>query len=317
MSKKNKKRSNTPIFFVSAAKKWLEFTKLHVKRSTYENYVYLLNKHIFPYFKEINMRRITCSVINDFMIEKLTNGRLKRKGGISKKYLQDILSIVKSVVNFCEQEYGIPNKIHNIRGLKAEKPEMKILEQPEQKKLSSALVKEENSFNIGILLALYTGMRIGEICGLKWGDFNEKEGIITVKRTVQRIYDNNGGTVLLVGIPKTQASLRTIPLPGFICRILSKHKDSPEKTILSGNEDYLEPSKLRNYFKCLLKKYNIAEIRFHDLRHTFASNCVQLNFDTKTLSEILGHTNVSMTLNRYVHSSLQIKRKYMELVNIA
>lgn len=316
MAKKNKRQNNTAIFFISAAEKWLEFTKIHVKRSTYENYVYLLNRHIFPYFQEIDMRRITCSMINNFIIEKLTNGRLKRKGGISKKYLQDILSIVKSVVKFCEQEYGIPNKIHSIRGLKAENPEMKILENSEQKKLSDALVKDENPFNIGILLALYTGMRIGEICGLKWENFNEKEGIITVNRTVQRIYDNNGGTVLLVGTPKTQASLRTIPLPGFICRILSKHKDSLEKTILSSDEKYTEPSKLRKHFKNLLKRCSISEIRFHDLRHTFASNCVQLNFDTKTLSEILGHTNVSMTLNRYVHSSLQIKRKYMGLVNI-
>lgn len=316
MAKKNKRQNKTQIIFMTVAEKWLEFTKLHVKRSTYENYVYLLSKHIFPYFKEINMRSITCGVINEFIIEKLTNGRLKRKGGLSKKYLQDILSIVKSVVNFCEQEYGIPNKIHNVRGLKAEKPDMQILEKPEIKKLSAALIKEENTFHIGILLALYTGMRIGEICGLKWEDFNEKEGAITVKRTVQRIYDNNGGTVLLAGTPKTQASLRTIPLPGFICSILSKHKDSPEKTILSGDEEYTEPSKLRCYFKGLLKKCRISEIRFHDLRHTFASNCVQLNFDTKTLSEILGHTNVSMTLNRYVHSSLQIKRKYMELVKI-
>lgn len=269
MAKKKKRQNNRAILFLSAAEKWLEFIKLHVKRSTYENYVYLLNKHIFPYFKGINMRRITCGIINDFMIEKLTNGRLKRGGGISKKYLQDILSIVKSVVNFCEQEYGIPNRIHNIRGLKAEKPEMKILEHPDQKKLSDALVKGESTFNIGILLALYTGMRIGEICGLKWEDFNEKEGIITVKRTVQRIYNNNGGTVLLVGTPKTQASLRTIPLPGFICRILSKHKGNLGKAILSEDEEYTEPSKLRKHFKKLLRRCNIAEIRFHDLRHPY------------------------------------------------
>ena len=126
--------------------------------------------------------------------------------------------------------------------------------------------------------------------------------------------DNKGSTVLLVGKPKTQASARVIPLPKFLCDELAKMRKSPDKTILSGTDEYTEPSNLRKYFKKLLKKCHISSIRYHDLRHTFASNCVQLKFDIKTLSEILGHSNVNMTLNRYVHSSLNIKRKYMELV---
>lgn len=299
------------------AEKWLEFTKIHVKRSTYENYVYLLNRHIIPHFKDINMRKITCGTINAFIVEKLTNGRLKQKGGISKKYLQDMLSIIKSVVKFCEFEYGIPNKIYNMRTPKPEKTEMKVLELGEKRLLSEFLLNDSNPLNIGILLALYTGMRIGEICGLKWENFNIADGTITVKRTVQRIGNNKGGTILLDGTPKTAASLRTIPLPKFLSKILVRRVGNVENTLLSDNEKYTEPSTLRRYFKALLKRFGISEIRFHDLRHTFASDCVQLNFDVKTLSEILGHTNVSTTLNRYVHSSLRIKRKYMELIAIA
>lgn len=317
MSKKtNKTKNHVQLKFKNVAEKWLEYTKLHVKRSTYENYVYLLNKHIYPYFKNISMHKLNCSTINDFTVQKLTNGRLKQKGGISKKYLQDILSIVKSVANFCEQVYGIHNKIHHTRGLKIQKQEMKVLEKKEQDKLSKILIDTENPFNIGILLSLYCGIRIGEVCGLKWSDYNEKESTITISRTVQRITDNNGSTVLLVGTPKTQASSRVIPLPSFLCRILSQLKGNPEQTIILTDKEYAEPSDLRKYFKALLKYCSIREIRFHDLRHTFASNCVQLNFDTKTLSEILGHGNVSMTLNRYVHSSLKIKRRYMELISI-
>ena len=312
MSKRNTKKNC--LKFAAAAQTWLEYINHHVKRSTYENYVYLLNKHILPYFGELDVRKITCAVINDFTVEKLTSGKIKRNGGLSKKYLQDILSIVKSIVNFCEQEYGIQSKIHKTRGLKVKKTEMKILNGSERKKLSKLLKTGKDPYNIGIMLSLYTGIRIGEVCGLKWGDFNEAEATITIRRTVQRISDNNGSTILLVGEPKTEAAARVIPLPKFLCCMLSKMKKSPEKTILSGTEEYAEPSELRRYFKNILKQCNIKEVRYHDLRHTFASNCVQLKFDTKTLSEILGHTSVNMTLNRYVHTSLEIKRKYMDMI---
>ncbi len=316
MSKKNKRRNDRGINFKFASKKWLAYTKLHVKRSTYENYVYLLNKHIYPYFGNADMYKINCSMLNAFTAEKLTNGRLKRKGGISKKYLQDMLSIVRSVIKFSEQEYGIPNKIHSVRGLKGEKPKFRILKKEEQTLLTGVLMKEDDPMRLGILLSLYTGMRIGEVCGLKWKDFHEDEGTVTIRRTVQRISDNKGSTIFLIGTPKTQTSARIIPLPGAICKVLSKSKGDPDKAVISDRRDYAEPSELRKYFKRLLKKCGIKSIRYHDLRHTFASNCVQLDFDIKTLSEILGHADVSMTLNRYVHSSLQIKRHYMGLINI-
>lgn len=314
MRKRNAKKNC--LKFTTAAQTWLEYIKHHVKRSTYENYVYLLNKHILPYFGELDVRRINCAVINDFTVEKLTAGKIKGNGGLSKKYLQDILSVVKSVANFCEQEYGVQSKIHKTRGLKARKPEIRILDGTDRKKLSKLLKTGKNPYNIGIMLSLYTGIRIGEACGLKWGDFNEAEATITIRRTVQRISDNNGSTILLVGEPKTEAAARVIPLPKFLCGMMSKMKQSPEKTILSGTEEYAEPSELRRYFKDILKQCDIEEIRYHDLRHTFASNCVQLKFDTKTLSEILGHSSVNMTLNRYVHSSLVIKRKYMNMLDI-
>lgn len=313
MSKKyNRIKSYHQIKFSVAAEKWLGYTKLHVKRSTYENYIYLLNKHIYPYFKDIDMRRLNCGMINDFTVEKLTSGRLKQKGGISKKYLQDILSIVKSVANFCEQEYGIQNKINHTRGLKVEKTEMKVLEKTEQQTLAETLTKSDNPFNIGILLSLYTGMRIGEVCGLKWSDYNEVQETITVNRTVQRISNNNGSTVLLVGSPKTEASARVIPLPSFLCRILSKVKQNPEQTIIPAEKEYAEPAELRRHFKNVLRKCGISEIHFHDLRHRFATHCIEVGFEVKTLSEILGHSNVNITLNRYVHSSLEQKRINMD-----
>lgn len=313
MSKKHK----TPrITFNRVSEHWLEYIKLHVKRSTYENYMYLLKKHILPYFGKVDMRLLSCGMINDFTVRKLTGGKLKQEGGISKKYLQDMLSIVKSIAGFCEQEYGICSRIRRSRGVKAEKKEFRVLESEEQKRLSDRLINDDHPYNIGILLSLFAGLRIGEVCGLKWEDYNEKDGVITVRRTVQRITDNSGGTIFLVGTPKTKASERTIPLPKFLCELLSKAKKSPDNTVIPSKNDYAEPSAMRRYFKKLLESCGVPHIRYHDLRHTFASNCVQLDFDIKTLSEILGHTNAAMTLNRYVHSSLMIKRRYMELVTL-
>ena len=173
-----------------------------------------------------------------------------------------------------------------------------------------------STVNLGILLALYTGLRIGEVCGLRWEDYDSAEGTITVRRTVQRIPDNSGRTRLHVGTPKTQSSLRTIPLPLQLIRLLNKLKADNNSFIITGTEKIPEPARLRSAFKRTLKEYGLRDIRFHDLRHLFASNCIRMNFDIKSLSEILGHANASMTLNRYVHTTLDTKRQYMNLIKI-
>ena len=316
MKKQQRNTVKKRYIFTDMAQEWLEYSKLHVKKSTYMNYDYLLKKHILPFFGQMNMRSITVAEVNRFIADKLANGRLKRSGGVSKKYLQDMLVIVKSVAGYCEQVYGIPVKIRQTMSLHAKKPEIKVLDKSDKRKLTDAVTKNVTSSKLGIMLALYTGMRIGEVCGLKWSDFNEEDGTITINRTVQRISDGKGSTELLVGTPKTSASQRVIPLPDFISALLSKIKGTPEQPIISSTSEYVEPSYLRKQFRRILSACKIKNFRFHDLRHTFATECVRLNFDTKTLSEILGHTNVSLTLNRYVHSSIEIKRKYMSLVTI-
>lgn len=157
---------------------------------------------------------------------------------------------------------------------------------------------------------------MGEVCGLRWSDFNERERTITIRRTVQRISDNDGSTLFIEGPPKTKASVRTIPLPDFIWEFLRSIKSDSDIPIVSENEKYTEPAFLRKYFGKILRENEIKTVRFHDLRHTFATNCIRLNFDIKTLSEILGHSSVSMTLNRYVHSSMHVRKQYMSLIRL-
>ncbi len=309
---KRKKHNRGLYMFSEVTKAWLADTRVRVKQSSYEKYVYLLDKHILSYFGGHEMRQLTVKALDDYIIYKLTDGKLKRNEGISKKYLQDILCIIKAIAVFCEQTYGVQCKIYKLRRLKAEKPRIKTLNKAEKKKLSKELTKAETPENLGIMLGLYTGLRIGEVCGLKWEDFDEISGTITINRTVQRISDNKGGTVFIVSTPKTESSQRVVPLPDFLAKALSAAKRSPKEPVVSKNKSYMEPSRLRRVFKALLAKCSIAQMRFHDLRHTFASDCVRMNCDTKMLSELLGHASVSMTLDRYVHTDIDEKKEFMQ-----
>lgn len=158
---------------------------------------------------------------------------------------------------------------------------------------------------------MFTGLRIGEVCGLKWNDFNCNEKTLTVRRTVQRITDNKGSTALIRTTPKTSASARTIPIPDKLCKIINT-KIKKDSEYISNSEPYI----VRRRFKNILKICNIKSMRFHDLRHNFASWGLRLNFDIKTLSESLGHSSTAMTLNIYSHTSMELKRKYMDRLKL-
>ncbi len=302
------------LTFEQAGLKWLDYIKLRVKPSTYANYLYLFTRHLHPYFGNTDMKKLTKTMVHQFIDDKLSHGRLNGKGGVSHKYMRDMLSIVKSIAAFCEDQYDIISQIANVKSRKPEQREMKVLTEPQQKHLSVYLMENLTEQNLGILLSLYTGLRLGEVCGLLWEDFDDETGSLRVGRTVQRISDNKGSTYLAAGTPKTSASMRYIPLPQFLWNILSERKAEKNMPIISNNMRYTEPATLRRSFKSSLHKCGLPEIRYHDLRHTFATTCVQKQFDVKALSEILGHANSAMTLNRYVHPSMEQKRHYMNLL---
>lgn len=288
-------------------KMWLEDVKNKVKASTLANYEMKLNKHILPYFSGIRYEKLTADNLNVFISHK-TGEKL------SAKYIADIVVLLKSAARFAQRRYGYANRIDSVTLPKSDKkPDSRLLSAAEQSKLKSALISSPTCSNVGILLSAATGIRIGELCALKWENVDLEKRILTVKQTVQRVMKRGGGTQLIVTSPKSASSERKIPLPDFILPYLENIKADGGCYLLSGSSRIIEPRTMQYRFKSALKRCDLPYVNFHALRHMFATSCIALGFDVKTLSEILGHSSVQITLNRYVHSSMERKQSCMKL----
>lgn len=192
----------------------------------------------------------------------------------------------------------------------------KSLDTCRAKKLTNALLDDTDLVKLGVLLSLYTGIRLGEVCALKWENLNIADGILSVRETMQRIKDTSNHSVtktkIIITEPKSKSSVRDIPLPPFVTEIAKGFQGSGNTFILTGERTrFIEPRTMQNRFKSIVKEINIDDANYHALRHTFATRCIEVDFEIKTLSEILGHSNVNITLNRYVHSSLDLKKANM------
>lgn len=296
---------------------WLGSAKLRVKESSYFCYEKIVTRHIIPYFKQIKYTELNTPKINAFIEYLLKNGKSNGKGGLSVKTVHDIIAAMRSVAKYAEREYDLRNPMHNLSMPKIEKKNIPVFNENERKILQNYLMINLNNTNIGILLTMYSGMRIGEIGALKWGDIDLKSGIIHISRTIQRIKDKSGNskTKLVIGTPKSKTSERDIPIPDFLVDILISRNCNENSFILSGTYNPTEPRTIQNRFKSVLKKCGIRKVNFHLLRHTYATVCIENGFDAKTVSELLGHASVNITLNRYVHSSLDMKKKYVAKLN--
>ena len=188
----------------------------------------------------------------------------------------------------------------------------------EQKQLQQYLYNNLSDRNLGILVCLFTGIRIGEICALKWDDISFTEKHIKIQRTMQRIQcdEDERKTKIIITTPKSKCSLRTIPLPDIVIERIEKDFQNREGYVLTGQKDiFVEPRTMQNHFKRVLEECKIRNVNYHVLRHTFATRCIELGFDIKSLSEILGHASVNITMNRYVHPSMELKRENMNKLN--
>lgn len=173
-----------------------------------------------------------------------------------------------------------------------------------------------DEFKFGILFALMTGLRIGEVCALRSGDISLTEKTVTVRETVQRIKNLDGDgpkTKIIFTKPKSDTSARVVPLTNTAFELCKTRvmQAEPDSFLLTGTSHFIEPRILQNRIKKYSRECGIKDIHFHVLRHTFATRCVEVGFEIKSLSEVLGHSSPRITLEKYVHSSIEFKRQNM------
>lgn len=290
---------------------WLRKKEGEVKISTYAVYNSVVSSHIGPHLSRLKLSQITSEKLQKLISLKLNS--------LSVKTVRDIITILKSIFFMAEAVYAVKNPMKEIKLPKNDFKEIDVLQYSASQKIVEAAMQKNDFSSLGILLCLYTGIRLGELCALKWGNICFDKGTVTINKTMQRIrnYDNasNRKTKIIIDTPKSRKSLRVIPLPDFLCvKLWEAGKGvNPEAYFLTGKSyKFIEPRNYQNYFKRYLKELNLKDVNFHILRHTFATRCIEVGMDVKSLSEILGHANINMTLNRYVHSSLEYRRKQIK-----
>lgn len=308
---------NENMEFEAIVRQWLDNVRLRVKESSYVKYNNLVRNHILPQLGSVKAGQMTTAVVEAFVQAKLSGGNLRGEA-LSGKTVKDILTLLKEICRYASYwDVEFPCHFELIR-LKNCDSQIHILERQEQRKLEKFLMSDESLTKTGVLLSLYMGLRLGEVCALKKENIINKEELLQVRFTMQRIQDvkMSGGrkTKIIVTEPKSSCSRRDIPIPFFLQERLKTLEKSPENAyVLTGTADkFIEPRTMENIFKRYLRECRMNEINYHALRHTFATRCIEEGFDIKSLSEILGHANVNITLNRYVHSSMEQKRKHMD-----
>lgn len=301
---------------------WLSEIQFNVKPSTYATYFNLIRSQIIPFFKNYKIENFDSLLLYQFANEKLRKGRINNCGGLSAKTVKDMLMIIRLIFTFAQTNYGI-NIALKFPTIKNSTKNISTLTKQEQMRLENYVLSNLNCETIGILICLYTGIRIGELCALKWSDIDFHSNVLHISRTAQRITNTDrcsiSKTKLLIDTPKSIHSIRSIPLPNFLCSLLKNlYTSNLKKCFLLSSKfnKILEPRNYQYKFKHYLKDCNLTPTNFHTLRHTFATRCVEEDFDIKSLSEILGHANINITLNRYVHSSMEFKTSQMQRLEL-
>jgi len=288
---------------------WKEDKKQYVKRSTFAVYSLLIENHILPVFGEMVL--VEEQDVQTFVFRKLNEG-------LSHKTIKDILIVLKMILRF-----GVKNHMTEYRQIdikfptERDKHSIDILSRSHQKQIMVYIQTHFTFKNLGIYICLSTGIRIGEICALTWDDLDVENGIIHVRKTIQRIYimeKSRKHTEVILDTPKTKNSIREIPMTKDLLKMVR-----PVKKVVNGNFYVLtnepqptESRTYRNYYKRLILSLGLPSMKFHGLRHSFATRCIESKCDYKTVSVLLGHSNISTTLNLYVHPNMEQKKRCID-----
>ena len=288
------------------AEAWKEYKRPYVKQSTMAAYVLILENHVLPEFGDNDS-------LHEHDVQAFVLKKIER--GLSVKSVKDILIVLKMVMKFGVKNEWMTHYEWDIKYPANNQPkELEVLSVANHKKILDYVQHNFTFMSLGIYISLSTGLRIGEICALKWSDINVADGTITVQRTIERIYVVEGGkkhTQLVINTPKTVNSCREIPMSKELLAMVKPMKKvvNGDYHVLTNEDKPTEPRTYRNYYNRLMEKLDIPKLKFHGLRHSFATRCIEAGCDYKTVSVLLGHSNISTTLNLYVHPNMEQKKR--------
>ncbi len=293
---------------------WLEnYVKLSAKERTIRRYSEIINQHIIPKLGEFELSKLDSITLQKFVTELLHSGNRKTGGGLASNSVNSIITVMQgSICTAYNLGLVKTNAADKIQRPKSNEKQIECFTATEQKKIEKAVFESNKNSMIGIVVCLYTGLRIGELLALEWSDVDLSSGIISVTKTCFDGKKSNGEFGRLTDVPKTTSSNREIPLPKQLIPLLKAYRKECKFDSFICNKKGAIP--LRTYqrsFSSLLDKLQIPHRGFHALRHTFATRALECGMDVKTLSEILGHKSPTITLNRYAHSLIEHKRDMM------
>lgn len=295
--------------FRETAESWAGEKRNFVKKSTFAAYSLILNNHLLPAFG--SMDDIREEDVQQFVFDKLNSGR-------SHKTVKDMLIVLKMVLKYAAKHEYMPFRQIDVRyPTERERNDIPVLCRADQRRIMNYLSENFSFRNLGVYICLSAGLRIGEVCALKWKDFDVTRGVISIDKTLQRVYfvdEGNRHTELVIDTPKSANSMREVPMTKELSKILKQLVKvvNPSFYVLTNCDKPTEPRTYRNYYKKLMVKIGIPPLKFHGLRHSFATRCIEGKCDYKTVSVLLGHSNISTTLNLYVHPDIDQKKRCIE-----
>lgn len=319
LERKNERGQSEPLSVSETADRWLASRYGILKETTRGKYASILKNYIIPEYGDRLVHDITRNEVR-LWLETLLKPEGGNRDGMSAKSVNGIASVLRLVFRYAGTECNVTAPDIGNLYIKQAKNRVQILSGSEQELLEEYLMEHMDFVSLGIITCLYTGIRLGEVCALQWGNVKQEDGILDIHSTMSRIKtedDNSQKTKIVITPPKSDCSVRKIPIPADLLAIMKTMRCADDSFFLTGSKaDYMDPRTLQYRFRNVLEKCGIRPVRFHALRHTFATKCIELDFDVKSLSEILGHANVAITMNRYVHPTMVMKKDYMDRLSL-
>ena len=295
---------------------WESSISLGVKASTAAHYHYTLAHYILPVLGKMRLQTLNEMILERGLLQIITPQDGCHKP-LAHSMAQECLVLVRRICRYAAHLHLMPPVQIEITLPKSTAKSSTVLNKHEQEQIGRYVASAPTLRKAGLLLMMQMGLRIGEVCGLQWNDFDLTTGVLSVKRTVKRIYIAGGRTKVVVQTPKTHSSIRQIPIPKGILQILNRlyNSHAPQEWFLSGNANKpVEPRCYRKSLRSYLHRAGVPTVNPHALRHTFATTCLQAGCNVKTLSELLGHAGSDITMKRYVHTCWDWKLAEMERI---